>query len=93
MGEHRVIHVPERSRFELQVDGELAGVLDYTLHDGRAVMFHTEVYPQHGGRGCGAALVHLALETARAEGWSVAPACSFVRGYIRAHPEYAGLVG
>lgn len=93
MGEHRVVHVPERSRFELHVDDATAGVLDYALHDGVAVMFHTEVYPEYGGRGGGAALVHAALETARTEGWSVTPACSFVRGYIRAHPEYADLVG
>lgn len=93
MGNYSVVHVPERSRFELRVDGVMAGVLDYTLRDGIALMFHTEVYPQYGGRGGGAALVHAALETARAEGWSVTPACSFVRGYIRAHREYADLVG
>ncbi len=93
MGDYRVVHVQEQSRFELRVDDVVAGVLDYTLRDGTAVMFHTEVYPQYGGRGGGAALVHAALETARAEGWSVTPACSFVRGYIRAHREYADLVG
>jgi predicted GNAT family acetyltransferase len=93
MGDYRVVHVPEHSRFELQVDDVTAGVLDYTLRDGVAVMFHTEVFPQYGGRGGGSALVHAALETARAQGWSVVPACSFVRGYIRARPEYADLVG
>lgn len=93
MGNFRVVHVPEHSRFELHVEDVTAGVLEYTLRDGAAVMFHTEVYPEYGGRGGGGALVHAALETARAEGWSVVPACSFVRGYIRAHREYADLVG
>lgn len=92
MGDYRVIHLPEQRRFELRVDGVTAGMLEYALHGSVATMFHTEVFPQFGGRGGGAALAHAALETARGEGWTVSPTCSFVRGYITAHQEYADLV-
>lgn len=92
MSEFSVVHLPERSRFELRVDGVVAGELDYALRGAVATMFHTEVFPQFGGQGGGAALAHAALEAARAAGWSVVPACSFVRGYVAAHREYADLV-
>lgn len=92
MSDFSVVHLPEQSRFELRVDGVTAGELDYVLHGTVATMYHTEVFPQFGGQGGGAALVHAALETAREKGWSVSPTCSFVRGYIAAHREYADLV-
>jgi predicted GNAT family acetyltransferase len=81
-----------RSRFEVTVDGELAGVLDYRVRDGVADLFHTEVFGRFGGRGLGGTLVRAALEHARAEGWSVTPTCWFVRDYIAANQEYEDLV-
>jgi predicted GNAT family acetyltransferase len=79
-------------RFELTVDGELAGVLNYRERDGVADLFHTEVFNRFGGRGLGNTLVRAALEQARADGWSVTPSCWFVRDYISAHREYQDLV-
>lgn len=85
-------HNPEKSQFELHVDDQLAGILQYRLDGTVATMFHTEVYPDKRGSGGGAALAHTALETARAAGWSVIPSCSFVAGYIRAHSQYQDLI-
>lgn len=92
MDDAAVTRSAERSRFELTVDGDLAGVLDYRLHDGVADMFHTEVFGRFGGRGLGSAVVRAALEQARADGWTVTASCWFVRDYIAAHPEYADMV-
>jgi predicted GNAT family acetyltransferase len=87
-----VTHRDDRSRFDLTVDGTPAGVLDYR-RDGDAVeMFHTEVYPEFGGRGLGAALVRHALDEAHAQHWTVTPTCWFVRDYIAAHPSDAALL-
>jgi predicted GNAT family acetyltransferase len=82
----------DRSRFELTVDDELAGVLNYRLRDGVADMSHTEVFGRFGGRGLGATLVRAALDRARADGWSVTPSCWFVRDFIAEHREYQDLV-
>jgi predicted GNAT family acetyltransferase len=40
----------------------------------------------------GSTLVRGALDDVRAHGLRVVPRCSFVRGYIERHPDYADLV-
>jgi len=67
-------------------------VLEYALRDGVATFHHTEVPPAVGGRGVAADLVRTGLETARAQGWSVRPTCSYVAAYMRRHPEYQDLL-
>ena len=48
---------------------------------------HTEVPPAAEGKGVAAAMVKVVLAHARAQGWSVRPACSYVRAYMRRHAE------
>jgi predicted GNAT family acetyltransferase len=45
-----------------------------------------------GGRGIAAALVEAAVNTARAEGWKVVPACSYAAVWMRRHPAYQDLL-
>lgn len=87
-----VTHDAQRGRFALTVNGAPAGVLDYQLTGSTATMVHTEVFAPFGGRGLGAHLVRTALDEARTRGWSIVPACSFVRSYLAAHPEDADLL-
>ncbi|HEY0400428.1 MAG TPA: GNAT family N-acetyltransferase, partial [Blastococcus sp.] len=56
------------------------------------VFTHTEVDPDAGQDGLGSTLVRAALDDVRGRGGSVVPQCSFVRGWIERHPEYADLV-
>ena len=84
--------VPDRSRFEIYVDGDRVGVLDYYVSGDTITMPHTEIDPAYGGQGLGGALVQGALDEARSRGLSVRPACSFVRHYVEQHPEYQDLV-
>jgi hypothetical protein len=56
------------------------------------VFTHTEVDPEAGQDGLGSSLVRAALDDVRGRGASVVPLCSFVRGWIERHPEYAELV-
>ena len=79
-------HDEEHSRFDLFVDGRAAGVLECQLDGTVATMFHTEVFGEFGGRGLGTVLVR------ESRGWSIVPACWFVRDYIRAHEADADLV-
>lgn len=53
---------------------------------------HTEVPPAIEGRGIAAALVRAALAHAEANGLKVEPWCSYVRTYLRRHPETRALL-
>jgi uncharacterized protein len=81
---------PAELRYELHVDGELAGEIRYRRLPGAIALVHTEVEPR--GKGLGTELVRGALDDLRARGLKVVPVCPFVGAYIRRHPEYADLV-
>jgi uncharacterized protein len=87
-----VSDAPERKRFEVRVDGELAGSLVYRAREGLVALIHTEVEPAYEGRGLGGRLARFALDRARAEGVAVLPFCPFVNDWIKRHREYVDLV-
>jgi len=90
--EKTIAHAPERSRYELELDGRIVGVADYT-EDGNVRSFtHTGVEPDHRGEGLAAELVEFALREAREAEVEVLPLCWYVRDHIARHPEYATLV-
>ncbi|WP_067168721.1 GNAT family N-acetyltransferase [Microtetraspora niveoalba] len=90
--EPRVADNPEAGRFEITVEGKLAGFAEYRRRGSRISFTHTEVDPAYGGRGLGSALVRGALDASRDAGLSVLPYCPFVRDYIARHPGYLDLV-
>ena len=83
---------PEALRYELVVDGDIAGEILYRRSPDRIALVHTEVSPSLEGRGLGSRLVAGALDDVRAQGLRAVPICPFVRSYIRRHPEYGDLV-
>jgi uncharacterized protein len=83
---------PQRSRFEVYVDGELAGFADYRAAGDRLSFTHTKVVEKFTGRGLATALIRTALDEARKRGSGVLPLCSFVRDFILRNPEYLDLV-
>lgn len=87
-----VRHVPERSRYELLVDGELLGVADYHARGDVLVFPHTEIARARRGEGLGAVLVRGALDDVRAAGRRVVPSCWYVAQFIDEHPEYRDLL-
>lgn len=87
-----VADAPERGRFEITVDGELAGICEYSLDSDVIALTHTEVLEGFDGRGLGGTLVRWALDAARERGLRVRPVCPYVAAYIEKHPEYADLV-
>lgn len=69
---------PAESRFEISVDGALAGFAEYhDGHSGRAFT-HTEVAAEYEGMGLASQLIRYALDEARAAGRKVLPVCPFV---------------
>ncbi|WP_413452003.1 GNAT family N-acetyltransferase [Georgenia phoenicis] len=92
MAEIEVRDVPSRHRYEATADGELLGVAVYERDGDVVVLTHTVVEPAAEGQGVGSALARAALDAARTEGLRVLPQCSFMAGWVDAHPEYADLV-
>ncbi len=84
--ESTVVHRPERSRFEAEVEGQLA-VLDYVLGDGAVAMTHTVVPGELEGRGIAGELTRTAVAWAREQSLSIDPQCSYVRGWLAEHPD------
>lgn len=83
----------DRNRYEVRVDGELAGFAEYIAMAGLIVFSHTEVLPKHEGEGVGSALARFALDDVREEGSrQVQPLCPFIAGWIERHPDYQDLV-
>ena len=87
-----VVDVPDEHRFEIRVDGELAGFADYSLRGGRLIFRHTEIDKAFEGRGLGSKLAQGVLDAARAGGNPVVPLCPFIASYIEKHPDYTDLV-
>ena len=91
-GGTEVTDAPERSRYEITVDGELAGFASYRQRLGRITFVHTEIDDAYAGRGLGGQLARAALDAARARGLAVRPDCPFIKSWIAQHPDYADLV-
>jgi predicted GNAT family acetyltransferase len=81
-----------KERFELVVDGEVAGFAAYRLDGDRFTFTHTEVSDEHEGEGLGSRLVGDALRQVADRGGSVVPECPFVRAYIAKHDEHRSIV-
>lgn len=82
----------DASRFEIRVDGELAGFAAYHLRGEQISFTHTEIEKRFGGKGLGTELIARALDDAASKGLSVLPFCPFVKDYIAEHAELVELV-
>jgi len=91
--EPTVHDVPEADRYEIRVGDRVLGLAAYERQGTSTVVFtHTETDPSADVPKLGSTLVRAALDDVRAHGRSVVPRCSFVKGWIDRHPEYADLV-
>jgi predicted GNAT family acetyltransferase len=86
-----VIDNTERSRFELEEQGELA-FANYRRVDGKLVLPHVEAAPALRGTGAAGRLMEGVLAVARAEGLKVVPLCSYAAAYIRRHSRHQDLL-
>lgn len=75
-------------RFEILLDGQTVGRTEFVDDGDRRVFVHTEVDPQHGGKGFAGRLVGEALDVTRAEGLRIVPLCGYVRRFAQRSGEY-----
>jgi len=93
VGSQQVRRNDSASRYELiGVDGDVLGIAEYRLDYDVVVIPHTEIAPEHRGRGLGATLVRGTLEDLRSKGARVRPRCWYVASFIEDHPEYRDLL-
>jgi predicted GNAT family acetyltransferase len=83
---------PENGRFEIAVDGDLAGFANYHSVGANLDFTHTEIDDRYEGQGLGSTLIRAGLEAARDRGMGVLPHCPFVRRFIERHQEFLELV-
>jgi uncharacterized protein len=88
-----VIDNPDESRFEVRVDGTLAGFAVYDTDPGTVYFVHTEVFDEYAGQGLAGQLAKAALGMVREAGDKIVPLCPYIRSYVRKHsPEYDDLL-
>lgn len=84
-----VHHNPEESRFDILVEGALAGFSMYTHHDDRPsrqrIFYHTVIDEEFGGRGLAGVLTRSALEASVREGYRLVAVCPYVARWIETH--------
>jgi len=79
-------------RFEVLVDGELAGKAVYQSRPGAIIVTHSEVDPRFRGQGLANELAKQTLDQIRGRDLKVVPLCPFFAHYVEQHPEYLDMV-
>ncbi|HEY5778118.1 MAG TPA: GNAT family N-acetyltransferase [Terrimicrobiaceae bacterium] len=87
-----VIHNKSKSRFEIEVGGQLA-VAEYREQGDRMIFTHTEVPPRFRGHGIAERLVLAGFDAARTKNLRIVALCSYVAHVLREHPEFQELAG
>lgn len=74
--------------FDVYLDGQKAGFMDYEIKDGNMVITHTEVDEKFGGHGLGKKLVEAAVDAAKKDDRKIVSYCPFAKKVIEGTPEF-----
>jgi hypothetical protein len=87
-----VVHDDAGSRYEIVIDGEHAGHIDYVRRGDSIDLVHTEIDPSHQGAGLASILARGTLDDLRDHSDArVIASCPYVSGWIAKHPDYETL--
>lgn len=79
-------------RFEISVDGAVAGFAQFVDDGEQRIFFHTEIGEEFGGQGLAGKVVQQALETTRTDGKRIVPVCPYVAKFVTKSEEFTDLV-
>jgi len=80
------------SRFEITVDGKLAGFADYQDKGNVRDFNHTGVFEEFQGQGLSKPLIKFSLDHARDNDLQIIPTCSAYEKFLQKNEEYQDLV-
>ncbi|WP_341211964.1 GNAT family N-acetyltransferase [uncultured Limimaricola sp.] len=80
---------PDRGRYLLDLGDGAQAELTWVARGETRVATHTGVPREHEGQGHAAALVTAMVADAKAQGFRIVPACSYVAIWARRHPDAA----
>ena len=81
----------ENQTFEFTVDNQLS-FIDFNRNGNTINLLHTEVPQEMEGRGIAAAMVEKTFQYLEANNLKLSPSCSYVRTYLKRHPEWDRLL-
>jgi hypothetical protein len=87
-----VVENADEGRYEIVVDGEVAGFTRVDIDGDVATFPHTEIASEFEGHGLASELIRGALDDVRSKGLRVVARCPFVRAFIDKNPEYQDLL-
>ena len=82
---------PTRSRYELDVDGQIV-FANYLRQGSTLVITHVEAPRPLRGTGAAGRLMQGVMEIARRNGWRIVPVCGYAAVWIRRHKEHRDLL-
>jgi len=86
--EPKVVHDEANKRYEIFLENDRVGLMDYSLAPGEIHLVHTEVDPAHQGKNLAAILLRESLADIRTKAKEkVVPVCSYTVRYLEKHPE------
>ena len=83
-----VADVPELSRYEARIDGEVVGFAAYQRRGNVIVFTHTEVEAHHEGQGVASTLAREVLDDVRRRDLRALLRCPFLSEWASHHREY-----
>ena len=92
MSEPTVEHVPAIHHYELRLDAEMVGHINYREDGDRRVFLHTKVDDAHTGKGFGTRLIVGALDDVRENSKRVVALCPMVAAYLAKNRDYDDIV-
>lgn len=75
----------DANRYEIRIDGNLAGVVEYDERDGHIEMTHTEVVEEYRGGDAASALAGQAIRDAVDRDLTIVPSCPYIEKYLHRH--------
>lgn len=86
------VKINENGRGEIQLlsNDEKVGKMDVAIKHGKLTVYHTEVNPEHEGKGFASELVEKLVSHAKENDLKIVPLCPYVHAKFKRNPDKYG---